>query len=232
MRFNNFFMEYKLRLKEIRWNIPWSRLPFYRKVSLIAFIVVASVYMIFVLPKEQVDSMFFCVVSVIFILIFIIIIGIFSLIDSKKRNRRKMLEEHYKPYSRARINMLVELLKNYGIKLNRADGFDKIDLLIEQAEENKIKDNPLLEVSKPLKLFGTIVIPAILFVATKIAEGLTIENLVALAILYVVMLAMIFAIIFSLKSLITVIIYPDYYKYEELIYDLKQLKIFYNNNND
>ena len=38
MQFDNFFIDYKLRLKTISERIIWPKLPLYRKISLIAMI--------------------------------------------------------------------------------------------------------------------------------------------------------------------------------------------------
>ena len=137
-----------------------------------------------------------------------------------------MLEEHYKPYSRARITMLKDLLKKYGIKLDTDDAVDKLDLLIQQAEEGKIYNNPLFDFKKSIKLLGAGIIPAIIYVADQFAERASMEEIIAVATFYIVVFSMIFAIIFAVQPGIMRIIYPDNDKYEKLIYDLKQLKIF------
>ncbi|MEE1153566.1 MAG: hypothetical protein UH241_00220 [Acutalibacteraceae bacterium] len=226
MRFNNFFMEYKLGLEEIRSLIPWDRLPMYRKVLVFALIILSVAYMILSLFQEQLGAIFFSTTSIIYITLFLQLMTFFAYFNSKKDNCKRMLEEHYKPYSRARINMLKDLLKKYGIKLDTDDAVDKLDLLIQQAEEDKIYNNPLFDFKKSIKLLGAGIIPAIIYVADQFAERASMEEIIAVATFYIVVFSMIFAIIFAVQPGIMRIIYPDNDKYEKLIYDLKQLKIF------
>lgn len=46
MQFDNFFIDYKLRLKTISERIIWSKLPLYRKISLIAMILLFLVMLV------------------------------------------------------------------------------------------------------------------------------------------------------------------------------------------
>ena len=229
MRFNNFFMEYKLGLKGIKKTIPLKELPFFRKAFLISLIATSCVSLILFLFLGQGN---WTVLYVILAILFVLHWGVFTWMDSRRENRKDMLKNHFIPYSKERMSMLITLLKNYGIKSDQTDYLDKIDLLIQQAEENKIKDNPFLAIGKSLKLFCTVVIPAIVFVATKVAEQLSIQNLIVIVIGYVILLGSFFAMIFALHPFIMKFGYPDYEMYEELIYDLKQLKIFYCNSDE
>ncbi len=53
MQFDNFFIDYKLRLKTISERIIWSKLPLYRKISLIAMILLFFSYArSFNIPKQ------------------------------------------------------------------------------------------------------------------------------------------------------------------------------------
>lgn len=226
MRFNNFFVEYTLRLKEIDDK---AGMPEFLKVFLKILKVMGCVYgvlLIFFLLVLQNVVWVLIVIVAILLLIMWVVLKCYEFI-----NRSKLLNEYRKPYSRDRMKMLINLLKDYGIKLNSSDSFDKVDLLIKQAEEDKIKYRPFLFLYKFLQVFTSITIPVVAWVATKIAEGLTIENLIVIVFIYVVLVAMFLLCAFSIKSFIIEVIYPDYNKYEELIYDLKQLKIFYCNSN-
>lgn len=235
MRFKDFFMEYKLGLKKIGSLIPWKELPFYRKVFIFLLIVFFCVFAIFSLLKERIiSSECFFNVSIGLVIIFLVLMVIFFAIDLNEKNCRNMLENQYKPTSKKRVTMLVNLLENYGINIDTDDAFDRIDLLIQQAEESKINENPLKPFKKALKIIrviiGACIVPPILYVVNKIADQLSIQNLVALIIYYVTVLAilfvLVFALVFVLQPVIMMIIYPDCKKYDELIYDLKQLKIF------
>ena len=46
MQFDNFFIDYKLRLKTISERIIWPKLPLYRKISLIAMILLFLVILV------------------------------------------------------------------------------------------------------------------------------------------------------------------------------------------
>lgn len=235
MRFNNFFMEYKLGLKKIGSFISWNKLPFYRKFFIFLLSIASVFYVIFIIlavSKKQINATWFLDGSVIFTIILTAIVAIFNFIDSMKNFRSRMLQDHYNPNSKDRMNMLIDLLEQYGIKLNTVDSFDRVNLLIQQAEESKTINNPFLNFKKYIKLLGAAIIPAVAYVANKIAEQLSIHDLLIIVIGCGMILAITAVIIFALQPVIMKIVYPDNDKYEELIYDLKQLKIFYCNSDE
>lgn len=45
-----------------------------------------------------------------------------------------MLQQHYAPYSEKRMNMTINVLKDYGIEIQN---FDSLDMLIEEANRHK-----------------------------------------------------------------------------------------------
>lgn len=82
---------------------------------------------------------------------------------------------------------------------------------------------------KPLKTLGAIIIPIIAYIAPKIGDVATQTETFTMAIQVIVLVLLIFSLIFSLTPIIKDILYIDYNKYEELIYDLRQVKLFYSN---
>ena len=55
MQFDNFFIDYKLRLKTISERIIWSKLPLYRKISLIAMILLFLVMLVALIFQNYKD---------------------------------------------------------------------------------------------------------------------------------------------------------------------------------
>ena len=216
MGFNVFFMDYKLGLRNMEEKNHWNELTKLRKkyiISEISLMLILFLFFAFIAPEDWIRFMGCAVVICTLLPAVIWII--------KDIRKRRMIEESYIPYSIAKTNMLIALLEDYGINLDKRDSVDKIDLLIQQAEENKIKDNPFIDVNKLLKLFGAIIIPVIAYIATKYAEGKPVEELIALVSFLVIAFVIVFLVIFLTRDdNISLDIY------DELIYDLKQLKIF------
>ncbi len=221
MRFNIFFIEYQIMLKELKATIDWHDLPLYRKIAIISFFISGTLALIFlVLQKTLIVTIF----SIILIIIFIA----FACIDSTKKNLKTMLNQHYIPYSQDRCNKLIELLKKYNIDYTNST---KLDLLISQTEEALVKNNPLTPIKNPLKLLGTIIVPIIVAIAQKINESSTTEELINIAAPLIVIVICIFSIIYAIFPAIRYLLYKEYSTYCELIYDLKQTKIFYSKEN-
>ena len=149
MRFCDFFIEYKLGLKEIKNLIPFTRLPLYRKIAIVLLFVIGVIGLIFSVTHKIIWAF---ITYGIVILLFII----FFIIDSKKKNLRNMLDNHYKLYSQKRMNMIISVLNIYDIK---STDTDTIDLLIAEATNAQIQCDYLLPLKKPLKALGAIIIP-------------------------------------------------------------------------
>lgn len=74
----------------------------------------------------------------------IISLVVFLIIDSRKNNLELMLKEHYSPYFQKRMNMVIDVLKEYGINVHN---INTLDLLIDEAQKAQIQSDYLL----PLK---------------------------------------------------------------------------------
>lgn len=124
MQFDNFFIDYKLRLKTISERIIWSKLPLYRKISLIAMILLFLVMLVALIFQ---NNNLILLTSFLTFIFFIILFAI----DSTPKNQSFMLNKYYKPYSRQRTSMIIKLLNDYNIS---EFDTDRISLLINQTD--------------------------------------------------------------------------------------------------
>lgn len=221
MRFCDLFINYKIGLKSIKSTIPFTKLPLYRKIFVIIFFASAIISGILLMFKQTWASYIPIVIGAISLIIFLII-------DSLKKNLEVMLKEHYTPYSEKRMHMTIDVLKNYKIDIYN---IDTIDMLIEEAKHAQIQCNYLAPLKKPLKILAGIIIPIIAFVAQKIGDAATQDTMIAMATQVIVLVLLTFSLVVSLTPIIKDILYRDYNKYDELIYDLRQIKLFYTKEN-
>lgn len=217
MRFCDLFISYKIGLKGIKHTIPFTKLPLYRKVFITILFVGAIISGILLLFKQSWTSYIPIALSFLSLIVFFII-------DSLKRNLEAMLKEHYTPYSKKRINMTIEILKKYDINI---DNFDSIDMLIDEAKHAQIQCDYLSPLKKPLKTLGAIIFPIIVFIAKKIGNAATQDEMIFMATQAIVLILLIFSLIFALTPIVKDLLYRDYNKYNDLIYDLRQIKLFY-----
>ena len=140
-----------------------------------------------------------------------------------------MLQQHYAPYSKERINMTINVLKDYRIDIQNPDS---LDMLIEEAKLAQIQCDYIAPLKTPLKTLGAIIVPIIAFVAQKIGSAATTDDMITIAAQVIVLILLTFSLIFSLTTIIKDILYRDYNKYDNLIYDLRQIKLFYAKEND
>lgn len=216
MRFCDFFIAYKIGLKQIKSTIPFMKLPSYRKVFVIlvfAFGIASGIFLI--VKKIWISLSLFAIVILLFVVFFIM--------ESSKKNLELMLKEHYEPYSQKRINMIINLLGEYEIDIYDSSS---IDLLIEEARTAQIQSDYIEPLKKPLKILAGIIIPIVVFVAEKIGNSATQDEMIFMALQAIILIILIFSLIISLTPLFKDILYRDFKKYEELIYDLRQIKLF------
>lgn len=217
MRFSDLFISYKIGLKDIKSTIPFTTLPLYRKIFIIIFLAGITISGILFIFLQNIFSFIPTGFSLIALIIF-------SIIDSKKDNLKDMLENHYIPYSKKRMNMTIEVLKKYNINI---ENLDSIDMLITEAKHAQTSCDFLSQFKKPFKTLGAIIIPIVAFVAKKISEATTPTKMLNMATLAIILILLIFSLIFSFIPIIKDLFYRDYNKYNELIYDLRQIKLFY-----
>lgn len=217
MRFCDLFISYKIGLKGIKSTIPFTKLPLYRKIFVIIFFASAIISCILLLFKLTLASYIPIALGAFSFIIFIII-------DSLKRNLEVMLDEHYTPYSERRMKMVIEVLTKYKIDIQNSE---LLDMLIEEAKHAQINCDYLAPLIKPFKTLGAITIPIIAFVAQKIGDAATQDEMIIMAVQAITLILLIFSLIFLLTPTIKELLYRDYNKYNEFIYDIRQIKLFY-----
>lgn len=221
MRFCDLFISYKLGLKETKSYIPFTKLPLYRKVFLVLFLsgfIISGILLIF---NRNLFSFSPAVLSIISFLAFLIA-------DSLKRNTMAMLKDHYIPYSEKRMNMVIEILKKNNIDIHN---LHSLDMLIDEAKLAQVQCDYLFPLKKPLKTLSAIIIPIIVFVAKKIGDTASQSEMIYMAAGTIILILLIFSLIFSLTPIAKDLLYRDYRKYDELVYDLRQIKLFYSKTN-
>ncbi|MFR7842858.1 MAG: hypothetical protein ACLU3U_07275 [Gallintestinimicrobium sp.] len=105
--------------------------------------------------------------------------------------------------------------------------FDSLDMLIEEAKQAQIQCDYIAPLKKPFKTLGAIIIPIVAFVAQKIGNAASQDEMITMALQVIVLVLLTFSLIFSLTPIIKDILYRDYNKYDDFIYDLRQIKLFY-----
>ena len=217
MRFCDLFISYKIGLKDIKSTIPFTKLLLYRKIFVI--ILFASTIISVILSMFKVNW-----IAYIPLALGVISFIVFLIIDSLKRNLEVMLNEHYAPYSENRMKMVIDVLTKYGIDIH---DFRLLDMLIDEAQNAQIHCDYLAPLKKPIKTLGAIIIPIIAFIAQKIGNTATQDDMITMAAQAITLILLIFSLIFLLTPAIKELLYLDYDKYNEFIYDLKQIKLFY-----
>lgn len=214
------FISYKIGLKDIKRTIPFTKLPFYRKACLAILLsgsITSFILLLFIQTIFSYIPLGISLISTIF----------FLMIDSKKKNLTLMLENYYIPYSKKRMDMTIEVLKKYNIDIKNVD---VINLLIEEAKSEQIKYDYFLYFKNAFRILSSVIIPIVLVVTEKMFEIFKYDQMVIIAILSIICTILIYALILTATPIIKDVIYRDYHKYNELIHDLRQIKIFYANN--
>ena len=123
-----------------------------------------------------------------------------------------------KEYSTDRKNILLDLFKDNNLPITT----QKIDFLIDEAKQAKQDANLFLPIKKPVKALSVLIVPITIYI---IQQQFTSSNVGASnVILLLVYCILIFVAVYTLISFIEVIMFVIY---DYLIYDLRQLKIFY-----
>lgn len=208
MRFDNLFISYKIGLKDIKSGIPFTKLPLYSKIFIIAIIneiIIISFSFIF-------NKIIFICISIGLLLFSI---AVYLKFHFKKDNLAFMLENHDIPYSEKRMNMTIEILRKYNINI---ENLDSLDMLIAEAEYEKAKFDLFS------KFNIKIIIAIITFITTEMIKIFTLMQVIYILVNLIVLISLIGLFFFFIKYIIKDI-FSRYY--DELIYDLRQIKIFY-----
>lgn len=231
MRFYDFFISYKLGLKEVNDDKTIGEiLQLLRHDKFFCIVIGLLIGMIcaglFGRPLEL------CVLWAILIVVTLI----YMHVCSAKNIMKNRLEEHWKPYSDRRMEMVVHLLEKYHIDITDEKS---IDLLIEEAQQEQINRDIFSFNRGYIKVFLTALFSGIIFLIKEIIEDIepgklllefTPEQLKELLLSSAILLIMIFTILLvgdPIVAFIRALFGTDYDKYNELISDLRQVKIFY-----
>lgn len=217
MRFCDLFISYKIGLKNIKNTIPFTKLPLYRKIAVIVTFAITIVSALLFMFKLYIPCFIVFSIGIISLIIFFVV-------DSRKNNLEYMLENHYSPYSQERMKMVIDILKKYNINVQNDN---TLDLLIDEAQKAQIQCDYLLPLKKPIKVLGAVIFPIIAYVAETISDTATQSEIIIIAAQIIVIVLLIFSLLLSLTLIIRDCLYRDYNKYSELIYDLRQIKLFY-----
>lgn len=217
MRFCDLFIAYKLAVKGLKNEIPFTQLPLWKKIVIIIYFLLAiSCATMVILKKYWIALIFFAL-----LIIFVLIVGISG---STMKKQKTMLKNYYIPYSKERINIVISILKKYKIDIT---DIDSIDLLIHEAQNAQTQNDYLTPLKKAFKALGAIIIPIVVFVIQKLDNITNSEEMLLIAISSIIIITLIFGLILCITPFIKNIFYLDYNKYNEFISDLTQIKIFY-----
>ncbi len=217
MRFSDFFLSYKLGLKQIKATIPFKELPFYKKLCMILTFVLTVLGIVFALLDCPVIALVILIVMIMLWIIFIVR-------ESSPKELTNKLNAYYAPYSQERMEMVCNLLSDYKIKPSDST---KIELLIEEAKNEQTQCDNYNTLKTPFKTLSTLIVPIAVYIAKNYANALSSNEIVALAILAIPLIICFYAILFAVSPMFKDLINQDYNKYGQLISDLKQVKIFY-----
>lgn len=215
MRFCDFFMEYKLQEKNISKYLLWKELPKYKKVFLVNVFIFVILFLILGIIQK------IAALGIVLVIYFVYLF-IFNRIEYSKPNLTATINRG-KQYSLKKQEQLITLLGHYNISVN---DIERIDMLIKQARKAQKQTLSFCSLKRYLNLpFFTVIIAIISYVATKIADSVPIETLILIAtqsiLILICTISLYFIILFIFKNILS-----DYRKYENLIYDLTQIKIF------
>ena len=211
MRFSTFMLSYKKKHKQLKSTITFRKLPFYQKIIVIIGFLMIIIGCCFKIAKCELAFGITLLIGSIFIIIFLHK----SLSDTRDLS---VLIQNSKEYSTDRMNILLDLFKENNLPITT----QKIDLLIDEANQAKQDANLFLPLKKPVKALSVLIVPITIYI---IQQLFTSYNLGASnAILLLVYCIFIFVAVYTLIPFIEGIMYGIY---DDLIYDLRQLKIFY-----
>lgn len=217
MRFLELFMSYKIGLQDIKSTIPFTELPLYRQVCMTVFLVGLIITGILYVYIHNLFTLIPSIISVLSVIIF-------AIIDSRKTNLNYMLKNYYIPYSNQRIQMTIEVLREYNIDFNNVES---LNMLIEEAKYAQTECDIFAKFQKPLKTLTAIIVPIAVLTVQKVSEAATPTQMLYMGALVIITILLIFSLIFSFMPIVKNLLYRDYYKYNELMYDLRQIKLFY-----
>lgn len=216
MRFCDFFIEYKLKVLGISPYIKFRDMDKYKLIGLgISIFSITIGVILFGLSKDAFG--YFYAISAISMIITLLLAG-------RKKEKEKMLNCHYKPYSKKRMRAFLELLIDYGIDYKDEK---KMHMLIEQADLAKERYSIIRGIKSPINAVSTyIIIPVIISVLNRLIENVELSQLVTQTIQWILVIFMLIGMWIAMSSMVKNMFGGDSGKYEDLKDDLQQMMIF------
>ncbi len=140
MRFSTFMLSYKKKHKQLKSTITFRKLPFYQKIIVIIGFLMIIIGCCFKIAKCELAFGITLLIGSIFTIIFLHK----SLSDTRDLS---VLIQNSKEYSTDRMNILLDLFKENNLPITT----QKIDLLIDEANQAKQDANLFLPLKKPVK---------------------------------------------------------------------------------
>lgn len=215
MRFREFFIEYKIGLKKIDNPASFGKQPLYIRVTLFIFYMFIIAGMILTVIKGIAIGSCVCFIG----------LAVFALYTFLCISKNKKDLDKYKKYSDERIYMLYCLLNKYGVEHGNVS---KIDLLINEAKDAQSKVDLIAYIRSALKKWYIVLSPIAVVLYKTLFKDDSVMNFWIICSIGMVLLTCVSIYIF-IKELIYIIyeyVHTEYKYYDNLTYDLRQIKIF------
>lgn len=223
LRFCDFFTEYKTELKKLdkkSW-VRFEKQTVQDKICLVILFIIGVI--VFIGPIVAL-KMHYKVPNLIYGALLIIIFICYKIGD-RQSNIKYRLDNINKPYSEKRMNMIIGLLKKYRINIQNSD---VIYLLIEEAKEEQRKGDFFRDLKKiSIKLSAAVVTIWSFGQTVSWSKNFTEGQILQIKIYFIFFIIAAILIFHAFFPVIRSFFDPDFYKYDKLINDLKQILIFY-----
>jgi hypothetical protein len=157
MRFSTFMLSYKKKHKQLKSTITFRKLPFYQKIIVIIGFLMIIIGCCFKIAKCELAFGITLLIGSIFIIIFLHK----SLSDTRDLS---VLIRNSKEYSTDRMNILLDLFKENNLPITT----QKIDLLIDEANQAKQDANLFLPIKKPVKALSVLIVPITIYIIQQL----------------------------------------------------------------
>lgn len=224
MRFCDLFVEYKIMLDSLSKRKPWKSLPLTKKVALMFLFLILLMNLLSTILLIGYKITVFYIITLSISLVIAIIFLVYQLVSFCKKNEiKKRLIEIDKPYSKKRMNALVQLLRRYSIDPSDEEVLKQ---LIDLAGEEKARNYPSISKVKPFVAVTTSFSAASLSIFSGIIDKTSQQDLIRLGIMFVTFIIPISALVYAISQIVEWIIPGNKRLYEDFQNDVKQLIVF------
>ena len=236
MRFDTLFNEYfykrktesKLGLKGVDKAVQeMSKTNFWLLSFLYAFLIIFLITNVLEMVTRAVNPWFFVVIFLILIALAIAL----GIVNGRAKKELEYYKTQSRVYSKKRIELMTELLAEYGIEANN---YEKIKLLMDEAKKNKRKYDYFAQFKKPKKVVYTLLLPCAAYLGKFYAEHKSDalgfdqfidENKDPITI-FLLLLILVFVFSFAIMPSLDSVIKSKYYYHDDFIEDLRQIIVF------